>query len=100
MQGAGESISDADFANTNQAATAEEGAVAEEQPAVVVEEEEKKEIASGEAVEPNLGDLGIIESESRRAFDGNYVDDEMISQIRAEKANLNVRDSQLEELMD
>lgn len=101
MQGAGESISDADFVNTNQAAAAEEGAAAEEQqPAVVVDEEEKKEIASGEAVEPNLGDLGIIESESRRAFDGNYVDDEMISQIRAEKANLNVRDSQLEELMD
>ena len=40
-----------------------------------------------------LGDLGIIESESRRAFDGTYVDDEMLTQIRAEKANLNVRDS-------
>ena len=65
-----------------------------------MEEEEKKEIAAGEAVEPNLGDLGILESESRRAFDGTYVDDEMLNQIRAEKANLNVRDSQLEALMD
>ena len=65
-----------------------------------MEEEKKNEIVAGEAVEPMLGDLGIIESESRRAFDGTYVDDEMLTQIRAEKANLNVRDSQLEELMD
>ena len=56
------------------------------------QEEEKKDKATGEAVEPNLGDLGIIESETARAV-GSDIDEDTMKNIRAEKANLNVRDS-------
>ena len=47
----------------------------------------------GDAVEPNLGDLGLLETESQRVAGGNEVDEDEQSNIRAERSNLNVRDS-------
>lgn len=63
------------------------------------QEEIKKDMATGEAVEPNLGDLGILESETARVM-GTDIDEDTLTNIRAEKANLNVRDSQILVLMD
>lgn len=48
--------------------------------------------------EPNLGDLGLIESQTMRdAEQTDDVTDDMVRKIHKEKSNLSVRDSQLQE---
>ena len=101
MQGAGESISDSDFVNASAAADSTAGQETPEggvgsASSATPGEEEKKDMATGEAIEPNLGDLGILESETARVAGGSEIDEDMLRNIRAEKANLNVRDSQIE----
>ena len=52
--------------------------------------------------EPKIGDIGLIEPESSTEFGdpSGDLDDEMKRNIRREEANLNVRDSQLEQYIE
>ena len=53
-----------------------------------------------EMAEPNLGDIGIIEeAEALEASQVEEVDEEMLQKINLERATLNVRDSQLQQLI-
>ena len=54
-----------------------------------------------EMAEPNLGDIGIIEeAEVIESAQVDEVDDEMLQKINVEKATLNVRDSQLLQIIE